>query len=210
MLGADDRCWRFWICLPRATGNPRLSAILLFLPNRDRLATRQPESHLDDLRASVTAMIWKFADAAAQAGIDLDNLITILESGVPIQAVLDLIQAMSINEGSRAPNKTTTSSDRILPKTMNGRKAIVCPEFFNTFRCYWAGDTLPRLVKRTGLSPAHRVPRVTSCCAVPELEQKNRCENIPTERMLKCTKQRVRSRFLRIGSAKPYPFPPLE
>jgi hypothetical protein len=71
------------------------------LPNRDRLATRQPESHLDDLRATVTAMIWKFADAAAQAGIDLDNLITILESGVPIQAVLDLIQ---VRRESRVAN----------------------------------------------------------------------------------------------------------
>ena len=42
--------------------------------------------------ATVTATIRKFADAAAQAGIDLETLIAILESGLPMQAVLDLIQ----------------------------------------------------------------------------------------------------------------------
>jgi hypothetical protein len=44
-----------------------------------------------DPHTTVTATIWKFANAAAQAGIDLETLIAILESGVPMQAVLDLI-----------------------------------------------------------------------------------------------------------------------
>jgi hypothetical protein len=44
-----------------------------------------------DPPTTVTATIWKFANAAAQAGIDLETLIGILESGVPMQAVLDLI-----------------------------------------------------------------------------------------------------------------------
>lgn len=42
--------------------------------------------------ATMTATIRKFADAAAQAGIDLETLIAILESGVPMQAVFDLIE----------------------------------------------------------------------------------------------------------------------
>ena len=46
-----------------------------------------------DQHASVAVTIWKFANAAAQAGIDLDDLIDILESGVPIQDVLDMIQS---------------------------------------------------------------------------------------------------------------------
>jgi hypothetical protein len=46
-----------------------------------------------DQHASVTATIWKFANAAGQAGIDLESLIAILESGVPIEAVLDMIQS---------------------------------------------------------------------------------------------------------------------
>jgi hypothetical protein len=33
-----------------------------------------------------------FADAAAQAGIGLETLIDILESGVPMEAVFDLIE----------------------------------------------------------------------------------------------------------------------
>ena len=45
-----------------------------------------------DQHATMTATIRKFADAAAQAGIDLETLIAILESGVPMQAVFDLIQ----------------------------------------------------------------------------------------------------------------------
>ena len=45
-----------------------------------------------DPHTTVTATIRKFADAAAQAGIDLETLIAILESGLPMQAVLDLIQ----------------------------------------------------------------------------------------------------------------------
>ena len=44
--------------------------------------------------ASVTATIRKFADAAAQVGIDLETLIAILDSGVPMQAVLDLIHTL--------------------------------------------------------------------------------------------------------------------
>jgi hypothetical protein len=44
-----------------------------------------------DPHTTVTATIWKFANAAAQAGIDLETLIAILESGVPMQAVFDLI-----------------------------------------------------------------------------------------------------------------------
>ena len=44
-----------------------------------------------DPHTMITATIRKFADAAAQAGIDLETLIAILESGVPMQAVLDLI-----------------------------------------------------------------------------------------------------------------------
>ena len=40
-----------------------------------------------DPHSTVTATIRKFADAAAQAGIDLETLIAILESGVPMQAV---------------------------------------------------------------------------------------------------------------------------
>jgi hypothetical protein len=44
-----------------------------------------------DQQATVTATIWKFANAAAQAGIDLETLIAILECGVPMQAVLGLI-----------------------------------------------------------------------------------------------------------------------
>jgi hypothetical protein len=46
-----------------------------------------------DQHASLAVTIWKFANAAAQAGIDLDDLIDILESGVPIEAVLDMIQS---------------------------------------------------------------------------------------------------------------------
>ena len=46
-----------------------------------------------DQHAGLTMTIWKFANAAARAGIDLENLITILESGVPIDAVLDMIQS---------------------------------------------------------------------------------------------------------------------
>ena len=45
-----------------------------------------------DQHATMTATIRKFADAAAQAGIDLETLIAILESGVPMQAVFDFIQ----------------------------------------------------------------------------------------------------------------------
>lgn len=45
-----------------------------------------------DQHAGLTMTIWKFANAAAQAGIDLETLIAILESGVPMQAVFDLIQ----------------------------------------------------------------------------------------------------------------------
>ena len=40
-----------------------------------------------DPHTTVTATIRKFANAAAQAGIDLETLIAILESGVPMQAV---------------------------------------------------------------------------------------------------------------------------
>jgi hypothetical protein len=54
-----------------------------------------------DQHATVTATIWKFANAAGQAGINLDDLIDILESGVPIQAVLDLIQ---VRRESRVAN----------------------------------------------------------------------------------------------------------
>jgi hypothetical protein len=43
--------------------------------------------------ASLTATIRKFADAAAQAGIDLETLIAILDSGIPIEAVCDMIQS---------------------------------------------------------------------------------------------------------------------
>ena len=39
----------------------------------------------------LTSTIRKFADAAAQAEISLETLIAILESGVPIEAVFDLI-----------------------------------------------------------------------------------------------------------------------
>jgi hypothetical protein len=46
-----------------------------------------------DQHATLTATIWKFANAAGQAGINLDDLIDILESGVPIEAVLDMIQS---------------------------------------------------------------------------------------------------------------------
>ena len=46
-----------------------------------------------DQHATVTATIWKFANAAAQAGIDLESLIVMLEAGVPIKAVLDMIQS---------------------------------------------------------------------------------------------------------------------
>lgn len=45
-----------------------------------------------DQYATMTATIRKFADAAAQAGIDLETLIAILESGVPMQAVFNLIE----------------------------------------------------------------------------------------------------------------------
>ena len=45
-----------------------------------------------DQYATMTATILKFADAAAQAGIDLETLIAILESGVPMQAVFNLIE----------------------------------------------------------------------------------------------------------------------
>ena len=45
-----------------------------------------------DQPATMTATIRKFADAAAQAGIDLETLIAILESGVPMQAVFNLIE----------------------------------------------------------------------------------------------------------------------
>ena len=44
-----------------------------------------------DQHATATATIRKFANAAAQAGVDLETLIAILESGVPMQAVFDLI-----------------------------------------------------------------------------------------------------------------------
>jgi hypothetical protein len=47
-----------------------------------------------DPHATVTATTWKLANAAAQAGIDLETLIAILESGVPMQAVLDLIPTL--------------------------------------------------------------------------------------------------------------------
>jgi len=40
----------------------------------------------------LTSTIRKFANAAARAGIDLETLIAILESGVPLQSVLELIQ----------------------------------------------------------------------------------------------------------------------
>ena len=46
-----------------------------------------------DQHATITATIWKFANAAAQAGIDLESLIVMLESGVPIEALLDMIQS---------------------------------------------------------------------------------------------------------------------
>ena len=46
------------------------------------------------LGATVTVTIWKFANAAAQAGIDLENLMAILESGALIPAVLDLIHTL--------------------------------------------------------------------------------------------------------------------
>ena len=46
-----------------------------------------------DQHATVTATIWKFANAAAQAGIDLERLIVMLKAGVPIKAVLDMIQS---------------------------------------------------------------------------------------------------------------------
>jgi len=46
-----------------------------------------------DQQATVTATIWKFANAAAQAGIDLERLIVMLKAGVPIKAVLDMIQS---------------------------------------------------------------------------------------------------------------------
>jgi hypothetical protein len=46
-----------------------------------------------DQHATVTATIWKFANAAAQAGIDLETLIAILESGVPMQAVFEIIES---------------------------------------------------------------------------------------------------------------------
>jgi hypothetical protein len=46
-----------------------------------------------DQHASLTATIRKFADAAAQAGIDLETLIAILDSGIPIEAVCDMIQS---------------------------------------------------------------------------------------------------------------------
>ena len=46
-----------------------------------------------DQHASLTATIWKFANAAAQAGIDLERLIVMLKAGVPIKAVLDMIQS---------------------------------------------------------------------------------------------------------------------
>ena len=45
-----------------------------------------------DQYATMTATIRKFADAAAQARIDLETLIAILESGVPMQAVFNLIE----------------------------------------------------------------------------------------------------------------------
>ena len=45
-----------------------------------------------DQYATLTATIRKFADAAAQARIDLETLIAILESGVPMQAVFNLIE----------------------------------------------------------------------------------------------------------------------
>ena len=42
--------------------------------------------------SSATSTIRKFADVAAQAGVHLDTLIAILESGVPLQAVFEIIQ----------------------------------------------------------------------------------------------------------------------
>ena len=52
----------------------------------------------------LTSTIRKFADAAAQAGIGLETLIAILESGVPMEAVFDLIEVrlQSSGESGRA------------------------------------------------------------------------------------------------------------
>ena len=52
-------------------------------------------AHECDLRQGesfLTSTIRKFADAAAQAGIGLETLIDILESGVSIEAVFHLIE----------------------------------------------------------------------------------------------------------------------
>jgi hypothetical protein len=47
----------------------------------------------------LTSTIRKFADAAAQAGIRLETLIDILDSGVPIEAVFELIQVRLYSSG---------------------------------------------------------------------------------------------------------------
>jgi hypothetical protein len=44
-------------------------------------------------RPCVIATIRKFALAGAQGGIDTDTLIRILQAGVPMKAVLDLIES---------------------------------------------------------------------------------------------------------------------
>ena len=56
-----------------------------------------------DQNAPLTRTIRKFADAAAQAGIDLETLIAMLESGVPMHAVFELIEwgRTPVGENSR-------------------------------------------------------------------------------------------------------------
>ena len=63
---------------------------------------RVPSEHTDQ-NLALTRTIRKFADAAAQAGINLETLIAMLESGVLMQSVFELIQwgRIPVGEDSR-------------------------------------------------------------------------------------------------------------
>lgn len=60
---------------------------------QDCTAEDRVPSERTDQSVALTRTIRKFADAAAQAGIDLETLIAMLESGVPMQSLFELIQS---------------------------------------------------------------------------------------------------------------------